>query len=107
MSDNVTMVAKGRSLSFSFRSSEIDARLKPSQNQPTKKGVISVSEENKKKMEQECKECGAGEMVLDAEKAELYCNVCGITTPSKDVICLLYTSPSPRDRQKSRMPSSA
>ena len=27
------------------------------------------------------------------------------TTPDK--ICLLYTSPSPRDRQKSRMPSSA
>ena len=25
----------------------------------------------------------------------------------KDNICLLYTSPSPRDRQKSRMPSSA
>ena len=25
----------------------------------------------------------------------------------KDVVCLLYTSPSPRDRQKSRMPSSA
>ena len=25
----------------------------------------------------------------------------------KDVTCLLYTSPSPRDRQKSRMPSSA
>ena len=24
-----------------------------------------------------------------------------------DMICLLYTSPSPRDRQKSRMPSSA
>ena len=27
-------------------------------------------------------------------------------TPMLDV-CLLYTSPSPRDRQKSRMPSSA
>ena len=26
---------------------------------------------------------------------------------AKDNICLLYTSPSPRDRQKSRMPSSA
>ena len=26
---------------------------------------------------------------------------------SLDVDCLLYTSPSPRDRQKSRMPSSA
>ena len=25
----------------------------------------------------------------------------------KNNICLLYTSPSPRDRQKSRMPSSA
>ena len=27
--------------------------------------------------------------------------------PTKRYICLLYTSPSPRDRQKSRMPSSA
>ena len=26
---------------------------------------------------------------------------------AQDAICLLYTSPSPRDRQKSRMPSSA
>ena len=26
---------------------------------------------------------------------------------SKELYCLLYTSPSPRDRQKSRMPSSA
>ena len=26
---------------------------------------------------------------------------------TRDMICLLYTSPSPRDRQKSRMPSSA
>ena len=32
-----------------------------------------------------------------------------IDSVSKDLneICLLYTSPSPRDRQKSRMPSSA
>ena len=27
--------------------------------------------------------------------------------PSEYVICLLYTSPSPRDRTRSRMPSSA
>ena len=27
--------------------------------------------------------------------------------PDRDITCLLYTSPSPRDRQKSRMPSSA
>ena len=33
----------------------------------------------------------------------------GYPTKSTDEIrnCLLYTSPSPRDRQKSRMPSSA
>ena len=29
------------------------------------------------------------------------------TAPAGYLICLLYTSPSPRDRQKSRMPSSA
>ena len=28
-------------------------------------------------------------------------------TPNQIIGCLLYTSPSPRDRQKSRMPSSA
>ena len=30
-----------------------------------------------------------------------------ITPPVWASVCLLYTSPSPRDRQKSRMPSSA
>ena len=30
-----------------------------------------------------------------------------LTHAHEDHICLLYTSPSPRDRQKSRMPSSA
>ena len=29
------------------------------------------------------------------------------TLKSEPKVCLLYTSPSPRDRQKSRMPSSA
>jgi putative sigma-54 modulation protein len=36
--------------------------------------------------------------VWDADK-DLYAAI--------DKVCLLYTSPSPRDRQKSRMPSSA
>ena len=31
----------------------------------------------------------------------------GAKAPDLSLICLLYTSPSPRDRQKSRMPSSA
>ena len=36
-------------------------------------------------------------------------NALGLTEEEMDkpLICLLYTSPSPRDRQKSRMPSSA
>ena len=31
----------------------------------------------------------------------------GITPVAKDISCLLYTSPSPRDKRQSRMPSSA
>ena len=31
----------------------------------------------------------------------------GIGIGARHITCLLYTSPSPRDRQKSRMPSSA
>jgi outer membrane lipoprotein-sorting protein len=31
----------------------------------------------------------------------------GMIAEPKKMFCLLYTSPSPRDRQKSRMPSSA
>ena len=31
----------------------------------------------------------------------------GIVTPEMEFVCLLYTSPSPRDRTRSRMPSSA
>ena len=35
------------------------------------------------------------------------CPKCGMALEPMDIVCLLYTSPSPRDRQKSRMPSSA
>ena len=44
-----------------------------------------------------------GRQILDAV-AGLWCVNAGHARPR---ICLLYTSPSPRDRQKSRMPSSA
>ena len=39
----------------------------------------------------------------------IYDDVVSLLTVDSDgtVTCLLYTSPSPRDRQKSRMPSSA
>ena len=57
----------------------------------------------------------ANASMLDLVKVDVYgqkmpINQIGtITTPEPRTIniCLLYTSPSPRDRQKSRMPSSA
>ena len=39
--------------------------------------------------------------------SELWSSYLGKKISAHDVACLLYTSPSPRDRQKSRMPSSA
>ena len=48
----------------------------------------------------------------DATSDDNSCVILGCTDPNAinynpDATCLLYTSPSPRDRQKSRMPSSA
>ena len=40
-------------------------------------------------------------------EAQFAQNFNSITVPNTPNTCLLYTSPSPRDRQKSRMPSSA
>jgi len=47
--------------------------------------------------------------LVDAIGATLYDAVDRCTTAQPDylIICLLYTSPSPRDRTRSRMPSSA
>ena len=43
--------------------------------------------------------------LLIRQLVKLNCNVKVVMTPSSN--CLLYTSPSPRDRTRSRMPSSA
>ena len=55
--------------------------------------------------------------VIEGSLEELCEKVCGsfenkkvlriILSKILVIVCLLYTSPSPRDRQKSRMPSSA
>ena len=39
----------------------------------------------------------------EKELSAIFAEIAGLA----DILCLLYTSPSPRDRQKSRMPSSA
>ena len=48
---------------------------------------------------------GGGGVIVHEEKAEL--EAYGISKIFHPDDCLLYTSPSPRDRQKTRMPSSA
>ena len=44
---------------------------------------------------------------LKGKNGTLIMFICNHCPYVKAIICLLYTSPSPRDRQKSRMPSSA
>ena len=54
-----------------------------------------------------------GELTIEARRAEIMTVISFLRDDpickfsSLIDICLLYTSPSPRDRQKSRMPSSA
>ena len=43
----------------------------------------------------------------DYKKSDLNPKTFNSIVVRQDLHCLLYTSPSPRDRQKSRMPSSA
>ena len=55
-----------------------------------------------------CHFCNVGELIKVAHDGIIICNHCFKNHKYLvDNDCLLYTSPSPRDRQKSRMPSSA
>ena len=55
------------------------------------------------------RELMAGAIALAAVGCDLGADATAAPTPTGAPLkaCLLYTSPSPRDRQKSRMPSSA
>ena len=50
---------------------------------------------------------GCEQCVLACRFGAIRINDLGIAEVDEAKCCLLYTSPSPRDRQKSRMPSSA
>ena len=49
----------------------------------------------------------AAEQLINMGYSVLACNYRNRFGEIDIIACLLYTSPSPRDRQKSRMPSSA
>ena len=52
--------------------------------------------------------CPAVDIKEEKDRFLIIADVPGVNpTDIEIMICLLYTSPSPRDRQKSRMPSSA
>ena len=56
---------------------------------------------------QACEFDYSGAQACKALKEEGYRVILVNSNPATIMTCLLYTSPSPRDRQKSRMPSSA
>ena len=64
------------------------------------------------RVRRQCKECG-GSSICEHGRQPSNCKECGGSgicehgRVRSTCNCLLYTSPSPRDRQKSRMPSSA
>ena len=47
------------------------------------------------------------DLLNDFKRLELWLKAHGIEMSHSGNICLLYTSPSPRDKRQSRMPSSA
>ena len=70
-----------------------------------KNRVDSIMTESSRKIEQlRQQEIPSAELEVKRNQLEIQKELLSST---KDMACLLYTSPSPRDRQKSRMPSSA
>ena len=80
---------------ISFRNKQLEAATT---NNPDK---VEVYKRNIKSLEDAMQ--GYIDEVARIEASAIWITIFGILL----LICLLYTSPSPRDRQKSRMPSSA
>ena len=68
-------------------------------------GSVSDAEGKSNALSAECIAADAGARSQGAMAGSAI--AAGVAVPALSSICLLYTSPSPRDRQKSRMPSSA
>ena len=88
---------------------------KENQRKNLEKNINEISNSEKKRMEIKfsCGEDGISEYlddgwnILKEESQEKICTWKSVPATKDCNICLLYTSPSPRDSDSSRMPSSA
>ena len=98
----LVLTAIKRALDFFFRFQLINNENHvPSKRREKKEGKWDAIMNKIKEGQEEEKKTKAKP---EFKKPEVYKNTSG---EARSWYCLLYTSPSPRDRQKSRMPSSA
>ena len=77
---------------------------------PTNRTPVRVARGTYSNLNSSVADIQEGEIVYATDQDKLYVkegsNLVD-ATPATDITCLLYTSPSPRDVEESRMPSSA
>ena len=103
--------------------SEFGSRVTRRQLYRTQRGLMNISEHLREKLkktkqaleeetqrrQQEAPTLATRELLEGRIEmlTQAFHSAIGVLREDLDKVCLLYTSPSPRDRQKSRMPSSA
>ena len=69
--------------------------------------LLAIGEGISQRVQQQIEDLGTNNIILRSVKPVTEGELDTSSMAIYGVTCLLYTSPSPRDRQKSRMPSSA
>ena len=86
-----------------------DLKQKLSKEEEARLVSIAVAQELRERLKNADAELTAMTLMLEAQrqKAEDTLTLLAAANNARTAICLLYTSPSPRDVEESRMPSSA
>ena len=83
------------------------SKVERGQRKPTRQQVVKLAEYFKVKENDLLVAWLSDKVVYELEDEEVALQALQMAEEKVAYTCLLYTSPSPRDRQKSRMPSSA